>query len=149
MESAPRSRNRSRRRTWMAGIRIRVLAIALVPSLALLVTGGSVAGYLISEGLSEHSFAGYSASNVDVLMRFEAAIENERTISLQAVGGDAQALAALGGDPDMLARLALASSMLIGVIVGRRIVQIPALASEEAESLIARLAPAVQVILTS
>ena len=55
----------------------------------------------------------------------------------------------LGGDPDMLARLALASSMLIGVIVGRRIVQIPALASEEAESLIALVAPAVQVILTS
>jgi hypothetical protein len=39
--------------------------------------------------------------------------------------------------------------MLIGVIVGRRIVQIPALASEEAESLIARLGPAIQVILTS
>ena len=79
----------------MAGIRIRVLAIALVPSVALLATGGSVAGYLISEGLSEHSFAGYSASNVDVLTRFEAAIENERTISLQAVGGDPQALAGL------------------------------------------------------
>jgi AcrR family transcriptional regulator len=55
----------------------------------------------------------------------------------------------LGGDPDMLARLALASSMLIGVIVGRRVIQIPALASEEAEFLIARLAPAVQLILTS
>ncbi len=55
----------------------------------------------------------------------------------------------LGADPDMLARLALASSMLIGVIVGRRIVQIPSLANEEAEALIARLAPAVQVILTS
>ena len=55
----------------------------------------------------------------------------------------------LADDPDMLTRLALASSMLIGVIVGRRIIQIPSLASEEAESLIARLAPAVQVILTS
>jgi signal transduction histidine kinase len=79
----------------MASIRIRVLAIALVPSVALLVTAGSVAGYLISEGLSEHSFAGYSARNVDVLTRFEAAIENERTISLRAVGGDPQALAGL------------------------------------------------------
>jgi AcrR family transcriptional regulator len=55
----------------------------------------------------------------------------------------------LGNDPDMLARLALASAMLIGVIVGRRIIQVPALASEDAESLIARLAPAVQLILTS
>jgi AcrR family transcriptional regulator len=54
----------------------------------------------------------------------------------------------LADDPDMLARLAVASSMLIGVIVGRRIIAIPSLASEEAEALIARLAPAVQVILT-
>jgi signal transduction histidine kinase len=95
MESARRSRNRSSRRTRMSGVRTRVLAIALVPSVALLATGGSVAGYLVSEGLSEHSFAGYSASNVDVLTRFEAAIENERTISLRAVGGDSQALAGL------------------------------------------------------
>jgi signal transduction histidine kinase len=72
-----------------------VLAIALVPSVALLVTGASVAGYLISEGLSEHSFAGYSARNIGVLTRFEAAIENERTISLRAVGGDALARAGL------------------------------------------------------
>jgi signal transduction histidine kinase len=72
-----------------------VLAIALVPSVALLVTGASVAGYLISEGLSEHNFAGYSAGNVSVLTRFEAAIENERTISLRAVGGDPVALAGL------------------------------------------------------
>jgi AcrR family transcriptional regulator len=54
----------------------------------------------------------------------------------------------LADDPDMLERLAVASSMLIGVIVGRRIIRIPSLASEEAEALIARLAPAVQVILT-
>ncbi|HEY3882572.1 MAG TPA: nitrate- and nitrite sensing domain-containing protein [Trebonia sp.] len=79
----------------MAGIRTRVLAIALIPSVALLVTGASVAGYLISEGLSEHSFASYSAGNVSVLTRFEAAVENERTISLRAVGGDPQALAGL------------------------------------------------------
>jgi signal transduction histidine kinase len=79
----------------MASIRIRVLAIALIPSIALLVTGASVAGYLISEGLSEHDFAGYSAGNVSVLTRFEAAIENERTISLRAVGGDPAALAGL------------------------------------------------------
>jgi AcrR family transcriptional regulator len=54
----------------------------------------------------------------------------------------------LADDPGMLARLAVASSMLIGVIVGRRIIRIPSLASEGSEALIARLAPAVQVILT-
>jgi hypothetical protein len=72
-----------------------VLAIALIPSVALFVTGASVAGYLISEGLSQHGFAAYSAGNVSVLTRFEAAIENERTISLRAVGGDPAALAGL------------------------------------------------------
>jgi signal transduction histidine kinase len=92
----PRRRGkRSGRRARIASIRFRVLAIALVPSLALLVTGVSVAGSLISEGLSEHSFAGYSAGNVGVLTRFEAAIENERTISLRAVGGNPLALAGL------------------------------------------------------
>jgi signal transduction histidine kinase len=94
-QPAPRRRKRPSRRKRIASIRIRVLAIALVPSVALMVTGGSVAGYLISEGLSEHSFAGYSASNAGVLTRFEAAIENERTISLRAVGGDPVALAGL------------------------------------------------------
>jgi signal transduction histidine kinase len=79
----------------MAGIRVRVLTIALIPSVALLATGASVAGYLISEGLSQHSFAAYSAGNVSVLTRFEAAVENERTISLRAVGGDPAALAGL------------------------------------------------------
>jgi signal transduction histidine kinase len=92
---APHRRNRPSRRERLSGIRVRVLAIALIPSVALLVTGASVAGYLISDGLSEHSFAGYSAGNVSVLTRFEAAVENERTISLQAVGGDPVALAGL------------------------------------------------------
>jgi signal transduction histidine kinase len=91
----PRRRKRPSRRARIASIRIRVLAIALVPSVALLATGVAVAGSLISEGLSEHSFAGYSAGNVGVLTRFEAAIENERTISLRAVGGNPLALAGL------------------------------------------------------
>ncbi|HEX4094161.1 MAG TPA: nitrate- and nitrite sensing domain-containing protein [Trebonia sp.] len=95
LRPTPRRRKRSSRRARIASIRIRVLAIALVPSVALLVTGAAVAGSLISDGLSEHSFAGYSAGNVGVLTRFEAAVENERTISLRAVGGNRQALAGL------------------------------------------------------
>lgn len=100
----------------MASIRIRVLAIVLVPSLALLVTGGSVAGYLISEGLSEHSFAGYSAGNVGVLTRFEAAIENERTVSLRAVGGDPQALAALPAQWDETDAAIAAAGRAVGAL---------------------------------
>ena len=52
-------------------------------------------------------------------------------------------------DADMLARVGIAASMLIGVIVARRIVQVPALSEQDGEALIARLAPAVQTVLTA
>lgn len=52
-------------------------------------------------------------------------------------------------DPDMLARVGIAASMLIGVIVARRIVQVPALTEQDSEALIARIAPAVQTVLTA
>jgi signal transduction histidine kinase len=115
-QPAPRRRKRSRRRERIASIRVRVLAIALIPSAALLVTGGAVAGYLICEGLSEHSFAGYSAGNVGVLTRFEAAIENERTISLRAVGGDPQALAALPAQWDETDAAIAAAGRAVGAL---------------------------------
>ena len=51
----------------------------------------------------------------------------------------------LGRDHAM--RAGIASSMLVGIVVGRRIVQVPALADEDPESLIAVIAPALQAIL--
>ncbi len=45
-------------------------------------------------------------------------------------------------------RVGLASSMLVGLVVGRDIVQIPALVEAETESLVALIAPALQAILT-
>lgn len=50
-------------------------------------------------------------------------------------------------DDDALLRVGLAASMLIGVIVGRRIVGVPTLRDRDAESLVAIVAPAVQSIL--
>jgi len=50
---------------------------------------------------------------------------------------------------DATVRSGLASSMLIGVIVGRRIVQVPALVDEDLESVIRLVAPAIQTILTT
>jgi hypothetical protein len=44
-------------------------------------------------------------------------------------------------------RVGIASTMLVGVVVGRRILQMPALVNEEIESLVALIAPALQVIL--
>jgi AcrR family transcriptional regulator len=49
---------------------------------------------------------------------------------------------------DAAVRSGLASSMLMGVIVGRRIVQVPALAQENLESIVQMVAPAIQTILT-
>lgn len=53
----------------------------------------------------------------------------------------------LRDDPLARTRVGLASSMLVGVIVGRRLVQVPTLAEAEPEALVELIAPAVQAIL--
>ncbi len=55
----------------------------------------------------------------------------------------------LNNDTDMTLRAGIAASMLVGVIVGRRIVQVPALVNEDLEALIARIAPGIHAILTA
>jgi AcrR family transcriptional regulator len=54
----------------------------------------------------------------------------------------------LRDDGATVVRVALASSMLIGVMVGRRLVRVPALAEADPETLVAVVAPAIQTILT-
>ena len=56
---------------WTSSIRVRVLAIALIPSAALLVTGATVAGYLVSEGLSARSFASQTLQSIGPIVQFE------------------------------------------------------------------------------
>ena len=51
-------------------------------------------------------------------------------------------------DAELTVRLEVVSSMLIGVIVGRRIVHVDALVEQDRESLVRLLAPAVQAVLT-
>jgi predicted dienelactone hydrolase/AcrR family transcriptional regulator len=53
----------------------------------------------------------------------------------------------LKDDHDSVLRVGLASSMLVGVIVGRRIVGVPSLADEDADAIVAIVAPALQTIL--
>ncbi|WP_187366283.1 sensor histidine kinase [Trebonia kvetii] len=72
-----------------------MLAIVLIPSAALLITGASVAGYLISEGISARNFSSYFVQASGPLVQFTSALEQERTISLRALGGDRQAQAGL------------------------------------------------------
>ncbi|GFG73806.1 TetR family transcriptional regulator [Mycobacterium botniense] len=50
---------------------------------------------------------------------------------------------------DAALRAGLASAMLVGIVVGRRIVGVPVLANADRETLVELLAPAVQSVLTS
>lgn len=49
---------------------------------------------------------------------------------------------------DAVLRAGLASSMLVGIVVGRRIVGVPVLANADTETLVALIAPAIQSVLT-
>lgn len=54
----------------------------------------------------------------------------------------------LRDDHDATVRAGLAASMLMGVIVGRRVVQVQALVEQDLESVIRMVAPAIQTVLT-
>jgi hypothetical protein len=51
-------------------------------------------------------------------------------------------------DPDAALRAGLASSMLVGLVVGRRLVGVPVLANADVETLARLTAPAIQSVLT-
>ena len=53
-----------------------------------------------------------------------------------------------GRSDESTLRAGLAASMLIGMTIGRRVVGVPAVASVDTDTLVATVAPAVQVILT-
>jgi AcrR family transcriptional regulator len=52
-----------------------------------------------------------------------------------------------GNAPNAALRAGLASSMLVGIVVGRRLVGVPILAEADTETLVAMLAPAIQSVL--
>lgn len=52
-----------------------------------------------------------------------------------------------GSTPEAALRAGLASSMLVGIVVGRRLVGVPILAEADTETLVAMLAPAIQSVL--
>lgn len=94
LRASPR-RRRMRRKGRTPSIRTRVLMIALIPSSVMLITGASVAGYLVNEGLSARHFATYFGDDAGVMLRITNDIQHERTISLDALAGDRQAQAGL------------------------------------------------------
>jgi AcrR family transcriptional regulator len=53
----------------------------------------------------------------------------------------------LRDDSDMATRIEIASSMLVGVVVGRQLVEIEALVTQDRDALVAYIAPSIQALL--
>ncbi|RDI60408.1 sensor histidine kinase [Nocardia pseudobrasiliensis] len=75
------------------GIRARILAIALVPSLALLVIGVGAAGYLVREGQHAKHWASILAGANKHTRELIASVEQERLLSLWALSGESDPVA--------------------------------------------------------
>ncbi|WP_034272475.1 sensor histidine kinase [Haloechinothrix halophila] len=63
-------------------IKAKVLAIALIPSIALLIVGAAVSGYLINKGLHAKEFAEDVRGSLKPTARFVAELQEERRLSV-------------------------------------------------------------------
>ena len=75
-----------------------------------------------------------------------SAINNEKAAEQLREFLQVRIAAALG--PDRALRVSIVSSMLVGLVVGRDIVRVPVLVESEVESIVALIAPALQMILS-
>jgi AcrR family transcriptional regulator len=86
-----------------------------------------------------------------LMAMLRGAISNEQAGSQLREFIQARLLDAMGAEggnaPDAALRAGLASSMLVGIIVGRRLVGVPILADADAETLISLVARAIQRVL--
>ncbi|MQA60835.1 MAG: HAMP domain-containing protein [Actinophytocola sp.] len=63
-------------------IKARVLAIALIPSIALIVVGAAVSGYLVSQGLQVRQFADDVRGSLEPTSRAVVALQEERRLTM-------------------------------------------------------------------
>jgi AcrR family transcriptional regulator len=86
-----------------------------------------------------------------MMAMLRAAITNEQAGSQLREFIQARLLDAMGAGrdrtPDAALRAGLAASMLVGVVVGRRVVGVPILAEADTETLVALLGPAIRSVL--
>jgi len=75
----------SRRRVTGTSLRNRILAIALVPSLSLLVLGGAASGYFLYQGFRKQEFANRVSDGNPTISRFVVALQEERRASMAYV----------------------------------------------------------------
>lgn len=85
---------------FKAGIRAQTLAIVVIPGIALLITGAAAAGVLMTQALNARSWSVELAKLPDAQISGVGAIQNERSLSMRAAAGDAQAAAQLKGARD-------------------------------------------------
>lgn len=78
-----------------AGVRTRVLAIALIPSAALLAAGSAPVAILTSQAYSVRQWSSYLGNMIDPVVGFVTALEGERTASMMVLGGTSPVDAAL------------------------------------------------------
>ncbi len=78
------------------GVRTRILAIALIPSLTLLLAGLGAAGYLVAEGTNAKDWAAESQNAIPVTSEVMDAIQQERQLTLSQLSGDDTLAAPLG-----------------------------------------------------
>src|ERR1700749_2981991 len=76
---------RATRRTTGASLRNRILAIALVPSLSLLVLGAATAGYFAYEGFRKQDFANRLSEATPAINQLMVALQEERRASMAVV----------------------------------------------------------------
>lgn len=76
-------------------IRGRVLAIALIPCIALVITGATVVVGLASEARSASRWSDFLNEQLDPIVTLVQAMQGERATSLAALNGDPQAVGAL------------------------------------------------------
>lgn len=76
-------------------IRVRVLAIVIIPSVALLVIGVGAAGYLVHRGNTARQWAAEIRQAVPSIVQFTTQVAEERRLSLLALAGDTRDAAIL------------------------------------------------------
>lgn len=95
--------------TARLGVRTRILAIALIPSLALMGIGVGTAGYLVREGQRAKSFAQSLQSGITAEKNMIAAVQEERLQSVRHLagtdpGGPLQSMSVARGNLDQALR---------------------------------------------
>ncbi|MFF2085379.1 nitrate- and nitrite sensing domain-containing protein [Nocardia sp. NPDC058176] len=77
------------------GVRARILAIALVPSMALLVAGIGAAGYLVEQARQDSDWAAQMLAAIPPTSELVEAVHQERHLTMTYLAGDDSAMPAL------------------------------------------------------